>query len=537
MSRPREQIEQGRTSLGIELGSTRIKACLVGEDPNDILATGGFDWENQLVDGLWSYPLDEVWSGLQSAVGALIGNVKNQHRVTPATFGAIGVSAMMHGYLAFDGDGELLVPFRTWRNTNTGPATEELTALFGVNIPHRWSVAHLHQALLDDEPHIPRVRYVTTLAGYVHWRLTGRKVIGVGDASGMFPIAENTYDARMVAAYDEHPHSSALAAPLLTLLPEVLVAGQDAGSLTPEGAVLLDPSGVLQPGIPMCAPEGDAGTGMVATNSVVPRTGNVSVGTSIFAMVVLEQPLTAVHHEIDLVTTPSGESVAMVHCNNGASELAEWVGLFARFAMLAGSPLTTGKIYDLLLEEALTGRPDAGGFLAYNHLAGEPITGNVEGRPLLVRTPESDFTLGNVMRAHLYGVYATLALGMRILHSEGVAIDQMYAHGGLFRTPVVAQRALAGALGVPIAVGHSASEGGSWGVAVLASYLTHADEMNLGQYLAERVFAGQDLEVSTPRIEDTEGFAVYLSRYRDGIAIQHAAVTAMPTITTTKEES
>lgn len=533
---PREQIEQGRTSLGIELGSTRIKACLVGEDPNDVLATGGFDWENQLVDGLWSYPLEDVWTGLRAAFAALCEKVESQYGVRPTTFGAMGISAMMHGYLAFDEDDELLVPFRTWRNTNTGPATEELTELFGVNIPHRWSIAHLHQAVLDAEPHVARVRYLTTLSGYVHWRLTGHKVLGVGDASGMFPITDATYDARMVDAFDACAAGSALTVPLIELLPEVLVAGQDAGSLTAEGAALLDPSGVLRPGIPMCAPEGDAGTGMVATNSVAPRTGNVSVGTSIFAMVVLERPFAAVHHEIDLVTTPAGDGVAMVHCNNGASELAEWVGMFAEFARLIGSDAPTGAVYDTLFDEALNGDADAGGFFAYNHLAGEPIAGTSEGRPLFVRTPESRFTLANVMRSQIYGAYATLALGMRVLADENVAIDQMFAHGGVFRTPIVAQRFLAAALDAPVAVGQSASEGGAWGIAVLASYLSYADELSLDRYLAEHVFNGQRLDVVTPEPSDVAGFASYLARYRDGLALQNVAASALPVTTRTEDK-
>ena len=531
----REEILQGRTSLGIELGSTRIKACLVGEDPNEVLATGGFDWENRLVGGLWSYPLEDVWSGVQAAVGALLEKIEAQYSVRPTTFGAIGVSAMMHGYLAFDSRGELLVPFRTWRNTNTGAATAELTELFGVNIPHRWSIAHLHQAVLDGEAHVAELGFMTTLAGYVHWRLTGRKVIGVGDASGMFPIAAGTFDEGMVAAYDARLAGSVLAAPLREILPEVLLAGQDAGTLTAEGAALLDPSGSLQPGIPLCAPEGDAGTGMVATNSVAPRTGNVSVGTSIFAMVVLERPFTAVHHEIDLVTTPAGDAVAMVHCNNGASEVAEWVSMFAQFARLLGNETPTGALYDTLFEEALHGDPDAGGFFAYNHLAGEPIAGTAEGRPLFVRTPESRFTLANVMRSHLYGMYATLALGMRVLAGEGVALDQMFAHGGVFRTPIVAQRFLAAALDAPVAVGHSASEGGAWGIAVLASYLAHAPRMPLGQYLNERIFANETLDVLAPEPEDVHGFAAHLARYEDGLALQRAAVAALPSTTTPQE--
>ncbi len=531
----RDQIDTGRTSLGIEFGSTRIKACLVGEDPTDVLAVGGFEWENQLVNGLWTYPLEEVWRGLQSAYAELADDLDRRYGTRPTTFGAIGVSAMMHGYLAFSASDELLVPFRTWRNTNTGPAAAELTELLGLNIPLRWSIAHLHQAVIDDEPHVRDISFLTTLAGYVHWKLTGRKVIGVGDASGMFPISGSDYDPEMVRKYDTRTASTPLGGSLLGLLPEVLVAGQGAGTLTPDGAALLDPSGALQAGVPLCPPEGDAGTGMVATNSVTPRTGNVSVGTSIFAMVVLERPFTAVHHEIDLVTTPAGDGVAMVHCNNGASEMAEWVAMFSRFAELLGQDASMDAVYGALFGEALSGEADAGGILAYNYLAGEPITDTVEGRPMLVRTPDSRFTLANVMRAQLYGVYGTLALGMSVLEGEGVVIDQMFAHGGVFRTPVVAQQMLAGALGAPVAVGQSASEGGAWGIAVLASYLTHAKEFPLQRYLREQVFRGQAITVIDPNPADVSGFAMYLARYGRGLSIQHAAVDALPVTTTHKE--
>ncbi|HWR84859.1 MAG TPA: FGGY family carbohydrate kinase, partial [Rhodoglobus sp.] len=373
----RDDIAAGRTSLGIELGSTRIKACLIGSDPSEVLATGSFAWENRLEDGLWTYDLDEVWRGLQHAYADLVADADERHGIRPDRFGAIGISAMMHGYLAFDAAGDLLVPFRTWRNTNTGRAADELTELLGVNIPLRWSIAHLHQAVLDDEPHVPQLDFVTTLAGYVHWRLTGERVLGVGDASGMFPIdaATGDYDERMLRAYDTLA-GDRLPTTARDLLPAALPAGAGAGTLTAEGAALLDPTGALKSGIPLCPPEGDAGTGMVATNSVAPRTGNVSAGTSIFAMVVLERPLTEVHHELDLVTTPSGDPVAMVHCNNGASELAAWAGLFTRFAAAAGHPVDDDDtVFDALFREALDGEADAGGLIAYNHLAGEPIAG------------------------------------------------------------------------------------------------------------------------------------------------------------------
>ncbi|MFJ4999320.1 xylulokinase [Microbacterium sp. NPDC088619] len=524
----RDDIAAGRTSLGIELGSTRIKACLIGPNATDVLATGSFAWENRLEDGLWTYAIDEVWNGLQAAYAGLVADAHERHGVRPETFGAIGISAMMHGYLAFDAQGELLTPFRTWRNTNTGAAAAELTDLLGVNIPLRWSIAHLHQAVLDGEEHVPQLDFVTTLAGYVHTRLTGERVLGVGDASGMFPIdsASGDYDERMLQAYDALA-AHRLPASARELLPTVLPAGSAAGTLTAEGAALLDPTGALKPGIPLCPPEGDAGTGMVATNSVSPRTGNVSAGTSIFAMVVLERPLAEVHHELDLVTTPAGDAVAMVHCNNGASELAAWAGLFTRFSAAAGQPLSDDAVFDTLFREALDGEADAGGLLAYNHLAGEPIAGLTEGRPLFVRTPDSAFTLANFMRSQLYGVFGTLALGMQVLAAEGVELDRMFAHGGMFRTAGVAQRFLAGALGAPVAVGELASEGGAWGIAVLASYLAHADSVSLGEYLERDVFASASLAVADPDPADVAGFTTYLDRYRAGLAVEAAAVDSL----------
>ncbi|MEU1972949.1 FGGY-family carbohydrate kinase [Microbacterium sp. NPDC019599] len=524
-----QAIAEGRTALGIELGSTRIKACLVAaDDPTTVLAVGSHEWENEFVDRVWTYSLESVWSGLQAAYADLVADVQRRHGVRPETFGAIGVSAMMHGYLAFDDAGELLVPFRTWRNTTTGAASARLSELFGVNIPLRWSIAHLDQSVLDDEPHVARIASFTTLAGFVHWKLTGRDVLGVGDASGMFPIdsATGDYDAALVEKYDALVAGSALQANLGDLLPEVLPAGAAAGELTAEGAALLDPTGALRPGIPFCPPEGDAGTGMVATNSVAPRTGNVSAGTSIFAMVVLERPLTEVHHELDLVTTPAGDPVAMVHCNNGASELAAWAGLFTRFSAAAGAPLDSDAVFEALFREALEGEADAGGLVAYNHLAGEPIAGLAEGRPLFVRTPDSRLTLANFMRAQLYGVFGTLALGMKVLEGEGVALDAMFAHGGIFRTAGVAQRFLAGALGAPVAVGETASEGGAWGIAVLAAFLA-ASGSDLGAYLRDEVFASAAIDTVDPDPADVAGFAAYLDRYRAGLAVEAAAVSAL----------
>ncbi|WP_438354251.1 xylulokinase [Microbacterium sp. CJ88] len=522
----RDVIAAGRAVLGVEFGSTRIKACLIG-DAAEVLATGSFAWENRYADGRWTYDLDDVWSGLQAAYAGLVADVRDRFGVVPDSFAAIGVSAMMHGYLAFDADGALLVPFRTWRNTSTGAAAAELSEAFGMNIPQRWSVAHVRQALRDDEPHVAAIRSLTTLAGYVHRRLTGRAVLGVGDASGMFPIdaATGGYDARMLATFDAL--SAGRIPPLADLLPEVLAAGDDAGELTAAGAALIDPTGTLRPGIPLCAPEGDAGTGMVATNAVAPRTGNVSAGTSIFAMVVLERPLAAAHEELDLVTTPAGDPVAMVHCNNGASELAAWVDLFVRFGAASGAPVDTDAAFRTLFREALDGAPDAGGLLAYNHLAGEPVAGLAAGRPLFVRTPDSSFTLANVMRAQLYGVFGTLALGMRVLAGEGVALDRMYAHGGMFRTEGVAQRFLAAALDAPVAVGETASEGGAWGIAVLAAYRVHGQGASLGDYLAAHVFATAAVSTVDPDPIDVAGFARYLDRYRAGLAVEAAAVDAL----------
>ena len=524
MTTAADVISSGRASLGIELGSTRIKACLVGESPSDVLAVGSFEWENQLVDGLWTYDLDEVWTGLATAIAELREQVSKEHSVELTQLKGLGISAMMHGYLAFDSDDNLLVPFRTWRNTNTGQAAEELTSLFGVNIPLRWSIAHLHQVVLEGAEHVPHVSFVTTLAGYVHWKLTGEKVLGIGDASGMFPIdtATNDYDATMVASYDALDSTSVLSGSVRDLLPRVLVAGESAGSLTAEGAALLDPSGGLTGGALVCPPEGDAGTGMVATNAVAPRTGNISAGTSIFAMVVLERPLKEVHHELDVVTTPSGDTVAMVHCNNGASELAAWVGMFRRFAELSGSSLSSDEVYDLLFQEALNGAADAGGLIAYNYLAGEPITDTVEGRPLFVRTPDSDFSLANAIRAQLYGVFGTLSIGMRVLDDEGVELDRMSAHGGMFRTAGVAGRFLAAAINAPVSIAQSASEGGAWGIAVLAAFAA-SEHSDLASYLDDVVFDGAVVDTAQPEPDDVAGFAQFLERYRSGLPIEREA--------------
>jgi sugar (pentulose or hexulose) kinase len=521
-------IAAGHTSLGVEFGSTNIKACLIGPD-HEVLATGTHGWENQFVDRLWTYSEDAIWAGLRAAVANLRADVERRHGVTLTRIGALGFSAMMHGYLAFDADGTLLVPFRTWRNTNTARAAGDLTKALNFNFPLRWSASHLYQAILDEEPHVARLAFVTTLAGFVHWRLTGRKVIGVGDASGMFPIDPVThdYDVLMLARFGEMVAARRPGLDVAALLPEVLVAGQDAGTLTAAGAALLDPTGALQPGTPLCPPEGDAGTGMVATNAVAPRSGNISAGTSIFAMVVLERPLTAVHEELDIVTTPAGDLVAMVHCNNGASELATWASVFIEFAAAIGADADANAVFGALFNAALAGEADGGGLLAYNYLAGEPITGFAEGRPLVVRTPGSRLTLANFMRTQLYAAFGTLSLGMKVLTGEGVQLDSMFAHGGMFRTAGVAQRLLAAAIGAPVTVGNTASEGGAWGIAVLAEYLRTDAGADLAEYLAGHVFVGVDLNRAEPDPRDVAGYAKWLAQYTAGLAIERAATEAI----------
>ncbi|MDU3079418.1 MAG: FGGY-family carbohydrate kinase [Cutibacterium avidum] len=526
--RARDVIETGRASLGIEFGSTNIKACLIGPDYTP-LASGSHAWENEFVDGRWTYSLEAVWAGLQACYADLVTDVQRLYDVTPTSFRAIGISAMMHGYLAFDEAGDLLVPFRTWRNTSTGPAAVELTEALGFNIPQRWSIAHLYQAVLDEEPHIGRIAALNTLAGYVHQKLTGKTVLGVGDASGVFPIdpATGGYDQRMLAIVDPLIDARVPGLKLEKLLPEVLPAGAAAGDLTAEGAALLDPTGALKAGVPFCPPEGDAGTGMVATNSVARRTGNVSVGTSAFAMVVLEHPLEQVHEEIDVVTTPAGDAVAMVHCNNGANELSAWAGLFGRFAQAIGSGVDQDGIFAALLNEALAGKADGGGLLSFNNLAGEPVAGLPDGRPMVVRAPDSSFTLANFMRTQVYAVFSTLSLGMRILDAEKVQVDRLLAHGGLFRTAGPAQRILAAALGAPVAVGETAGEGGPWGMARLAAYLDEAGSKSLAQFLDEEVFATTSTSVMEPARADVDGFSVYLDRYRRALELQRVAPEAV----------
>ncbi|MCH5269194.1 MAG: FGGY-family carbohydrate kinase [Lachnospiraceae bacterium] len=522
----KSMLEQGKTVLGIELGSTRIKAVLTDNDHNPI-ASGAHEWENRLENGIWTYSLEDVWNGLQDCYADLAADVEKKYGVKLEKIGAIGLSAMMHGYMAFDKDGELLVPFRTWRNTMTEEAATALTKLFSYPIPQRWSIAHLYQAILNMESHVSHISYLTTLAGYVHWKLTGKKVLGVGDASGMFPIDTETgdFNARMMGQFDELLDGKYFWK-LKEILPTVLMAGEEAGNLTEEGAALLDPSGRLKAGIPLCPPEGDAGTGMAATNSVAKRTGNVSAGTSVFAMVVLEKELSKVYDIIDLVTTPSGDLVAMVHCNNCTSDLNAWVNLFEECLSLFDTHPDRNALYGKLYELALTGDKDCGGLLAYNYFAGEPVTGFSEGRPLFVRLPDAKFSLANFMRVHLLTSLGALKTGMDILlKEEHIRIDSMLGHGGLYKTPLVGQRITAAAMNSPVSVMETAGEGGAWGIAVLASYLLKKEEgESLEQYLNAKVFAGAKGHTEQPDADDVAGFEAFIRQYKAGFPIEKAAV-------------
>lgn len=556
-----QHITDAQTALGIELGSTRIKAVLIGPD-HEVLATGSHQWENQLVDGYWTYDLDTAVKGLQAAYADLVKDVQDKYDVTPTTYGAIGISGMMHGYLPFDRDGKQLAAFRTWRNVNAAVAADELTQALEINIPMRWSVAHLYQAVLDSEEHVARVDHITTLAGYIHWQLTGEKCIGIGEASGMFPIdsTTGTYDAKRLEAFDELAQKHGVTWRLKDLLPRVLSAtpatescgvtpgetcggsegfaeayavgglkgigiSQSAGSLTEAGAKLLDPTGTLQAGIPMCPPEGDAGTGMIATNAIAPRTGNISAGTSIFAMFVLEKDLSKLHVEVDPVCTPDGSPVAMVHSNNGSSELDAWVGLFRQFASAVGIEVTASQAFEAAYRAALGGEVDGGGVLTYNLLAGEPIVGVDEGRPVTVRTPGSSLDLGTFMRAQLLTAFAPIRVGMDILRAEGVAVDSLFGHGGFFSTPGVSQQIFADMLDIPVAVGETAAEGGAWGIAVLARYSVANNGQMLPEYLAEKVFAGGNTSTLKPVPAQVEGAQKYLARYRAGLDIVRTAAS------------
>jgi len=525
--RIREDLKNARTFLGIEFGSTRIKAVLIGPDYAPI-ASGSYAWENRLEDGIWTYSLDDIWAGLRGCYADLVRDVQERCGVELTCVGAMGFSAMMHGYLAFDTEGRLLTPFRTWRNTTTAEAAERLTELFRFNIPQRWSIAHLYQAMLNGEDHVCDIAYLTTLAGYIHWQLTGEKVLGIGDASGMFPLdtAKGNYHAGMLAQFDVlaegYPWKIA------EILPAVLPAGAQAGKLTEEGAKRMDPTGKLRAGIPVCPPEGDAGTGMVATNSVLPRTGNISAGTSIFSMTVLEKDLENVHPEIDIVATPAGDPVAMVHANNCCGDIDAWVNLFAEAAALFGAEPSMDELYTKLYRKALEGEADCGGLLAYNYLSGEPVTGLSDGRPLFVREPESRMNLANFMRTHLCAALGVLKIGMDILAEEHVRMDSVTGHGGFFKVEGVAQHQIAAALNTPVTVMSTAGEGGPWGMALLAAYMQERKpDESLGAYLADKVFANSAGMTVQPDAKDAEGFERFMRRYTAGLAVERAAVESL----------
>lgn len=523
-------ITEGKTFLGIEFGSTRIKAVLIDE-AGVPLASGSYEWENQYRNGIWTYALEDVWKGLKECYQELLKDVKTQYDTVITQIRSIGFSAMMHGYLAFDKENNLLVPFRTWRNTITEEASARLTREFNYNIPQRWSISHLYQAILNKEEHVKDVAFFTTLAGYVHYKLTGKKVLGVGDASGMFPIDSKTgnYDKKMIDKFNSLVRGEGFSWKLEDILPEVLMAGENAGTLTPEGAALLDASGNLKAGIPLCPPEGDAGTGMVATNSVAVRTGNVSAGTSVFAMIVLEKELSRVYPEIDLVTTPEGAPVGMVHCNNCTSDLNAWVNLFDEFAESIGTKVDKNKLFSVLYNKALEGDADCGGLISYNYFSGEPVTGFDEGAPLFVRKAEDRFNLANFMRAHLYSSLAALKVGLDLLFKqEDVKVDEMLGHGGLFKTRGVGQRIAAAAMNTSVSVMETAGEGGAWGIALLAAYMSCKKEgQSLQEYLNRQIFAGQSGSKMAPDPKDVEGFEKFMERYRKGLAIEHAAVDSL----------
>ena len=523
----KETIQQGKAILGIEFGSTRIKAVLI-DGENKPIAQGSHEWENQLVDGLWTYSTEAIWYGLQDCYADLRKNVLAEYDIEIEELAAIGISAMMHGYMAFNEQQNILVPFRTWRNTNTAKAAAELSELFVYNIPLRWSISHIYQAILDNEEHVADIDFLTTLAGYIHWQLTGNKVLGIGDASGMLPIDPEThnYSAAMVEKFNKLIAPKGFNWTLLDILPEVLNAGENAGFLTAEGAQKLDISGHLKPGIPLCPPEGDAGTGMVATNAVKQRTGNVSAGTSSFSMIVLEKDLSKPYEMIDMVTTPDGSLVAMVHCNNCTSDLNAWVNLFKEYQQLLGIPVDMNEVFGKLYNNALTGDADCGGLIAYNYISGEPVTGLAEGRPMFVRSANDKFNLANFMRANLYASVGVLKIGNDILfNEEHVQVDRITGHGGLFKTKGVGQRVLAAAINSPISVMETAGEGGAWGIALLASYLVNnSNGSTLADWLESNVFAGNTGVEIAPTAEDVAGFNKWIENYKRGLAIEQAAV-------------
>lgn len=528
----KEWITSGKAVLGMEFGSTRIKAVLT-DDEGKVLAVGAYDWENSLVDGVWTYSLEEVHAGLKGCYSSLRQNVEEQYGVTPVSFAAMGVSAMMHGYLPFDAEGNQLSRFQTWRNTNTQEAADRLTDLFAFNIPLRWSIAHVYQRMLDGEEHTARYDYITTLAGYVHWLLTGERVLGIGDASGMFPIDPETkdYNENMVQIFDTLAAEAGYTWKLRDIFPKVLVAGEHAGSLTEKGAALMDETGSLQPGIPFCPPEGDADTGVVSTNTITKRTGSVSAGTSTFALVILEKELSRVYREIDVSMTPDGSVLAQSHGNNGTTDLNAWVNLFREYAELTGGDTDIGHLYETLYRKSLEGDPDCGGLLSYCFLAGENLAGINEGRPLFARMTGSKMNLANFMKAHIYGSLAVVKMGLDILKNDGVEIDRILGQGGFFKTKEVGQRALAAAVGTPVTVMETASEGGAWGAALLAAYMVDRDggsDRTLVEYLDQKIFTGMTGVTVTPTQEEIEGFDAFMEQYRAGLEMEKTAAAVMP---------
>jgi len=524
----RNAIIKGQTAIGIELGSTRIKTVMIDLD-NKPIASGSHDWENSYINNIWTYSLaDDVWKGVRNSYSKMADSVEKQFGVTVKNTGSIGFSGMMHGYLVFDKEENLLTPFRTWRNNITGQASEALTKLFNYPIPQRWSIAHLYQAILNQEEHISEIAYMTTLAGYIHWKLTGKKVLGVGEASGVFPIDLKTkgFNSKMIELFNKQISQMNLPWNLKDILPDVLLAGKKAGELTKEGAQLLDVTGQLQSGIPLCPPEGDAGTGMVGTNSVSVRTGNVSAGTSVFSMIVLEKELSRVYPEIDLVTTPGGDLVAMVHSNNCTSDYDAWMGLFKEVIKTLGMDIDKSTMYDTLLNSALQGDPDCGGLLAYGYVSGEHITHFEEGRPIFVRSSDSNFNLSNFMRFHLYTALGAMKIGLNILlEKESVKVDKIMGHGGFFKTKKVGQKIMATVFDTPISVMETAGEGGAWGIALLASYMANCVEgESLEEFLNKRVFGDQIEDSVTPDPRDVAGFNEFMKRYTKGLDIERAAV-------------
>ncbi|MCH5349490.1 MAG: FGGY-family carbohydrate kinase [Oscillospiraceae bacterium] len=512
-----EKITNGKACLGIELGSTRIKATLI-DDTFTPIASGSHGWENRLENGYWTYSLEDIHNGIRACYADLKKDVSEKYGATLQSIGAVGISAMMHGYMAFDKDDKLLVPFRTWRNTTTEAAATELTKLLGFNIPQRWSISHLYQAIMNKEPHVSEIAHITTLAGYIHYILTGKRVVGIGEASGMFPISGSGYDNTMLDKFSSAASSHGFKQDIREILPQVLTAGEKGGVLTEDGAKFLDPSGDLKAGIPVCPPEGDAGTGMAATNAVLPKTGNVSAGTSIFSMLVLEKPLNGVYPEIDIVTTPDGAPVAMVHCNNCCSELDAWVNMFGEFSALTGHSLDKSQLYETLYKNALKGDADCGGVIAYNYLSGEPVTGVESGRPMYFRAPDSKMSLANFFRAELYSSLSALRYGMDILfEKERVSAEQFTGHGGLFKVEGVAQQFLADALDTPVSVMKTAGEGGSWGMALLAAYMLDNGGLSLPDWLEKKVFAGMEKKTVSPDKTGVQGFGEYMKHYKAGL--------------------